>query len=167
MKLSGTVQSPTPSNYLKPKGAGRKSPTTIPRAGQAENMHSVLRRLQQKRVGDVMQTQEFTEHMSFAHIESKDERRLIRNFLSGGATTLKVSSRQKFLCHALKKSLENEGEVFMLLDLNLICFDQVWHSGLSLPPLEYFHNELKRVEQLLCYPLQTSIDPSELMTFRC
>ena len=65
-------------------------------------MHSVLRFSQQTSFGDVTQTQEFTVHISFAHLDSKDERRLRWNFLSGGATTLKLSSRHQFLRHALK-----------------------------------------------------------------
>ena len=43
----------------------------------------------------------------------------------------------------------SQSEVFMLFDLI--------HSGMSLPPLACFHNELKRVEQLVCCSLQTSI----------
>ena len=65
-------------------------------------MHSFLRWSQQKSLGDVTQTQEVTEHISFAHLDSKDEKRLIRNFLSGGATSLKLSSRHQFLHLASK-----------------------------------------------------------------
>ena len=64
--------------------------SSIPRAEQAENMHSVSRCVQQKSLGVVVQTQEFTKHIPSAHLDSNNERRLIRNFFSGGSTTLKI-----------------------------------------------------------------------------
>ena len=45
--------------------------SSIPGAGQAENIHSVLRCSQQKSLSDVTQTQEFTEHTSFTHLDLK------------------------------------------------------------------------------------------------
>ena len=56
------------------------------------------------------------------------------------------------------KDTISQSEVFMLLDLinGLICIDQISHPGLSLPPLECFHNELRRVKQLVCCPLRTA-----------
>ena len=64
---------------------------------------------------------------------------------------------------------ESQSEVFMLFSLvnEFICFQQISHASLSLSTLQHFHNELKNEEQLLRYPLQTSVDASELMTFRC
>ena len=47
---------------------------SIPGAGQAENMYSVLRCSQQKSLGDVTETQEFTEHISFAHLDARQMR---------------------------------------------------------------------------------------------
>ena len=45
------------------------------------------------------------------------------------------------------KDATSQSEVFMLLDLikDLICFDQVSHSGRSLPPLDYFHNKFQEL----------------------
>ena len=76
--------------------------SAISGAGQAENMHSVSRCSQQKSLGDVTETQEFTKHSPSAHFDSNKERRLIRNFLSGGATTLKLLLQHHLLYHALK-----------------------------------------------------------------
>ena len=63
----------------------------IPEAEKAENMHSVLRFSRSQSLDDVTQTRELTEQISFAHLDSKDERKLIRNFVSRGGTTLKLS----------------------------------------------------------------------------
>ena len=58
------------------------------------------------------------------------------------------------------KDSKSQSEVFVLFDLvnDFICIEQVF-GALS--------QRLRGIEQLLRYPLQASVDPSELMTFRC
>ena len=63
-----------------------------------------------------------------------------------------------------RSSQGHEKSKFLDLVCHFICFQQISQAGLSLSSLEHFHDELKWMEQFLCYPLQTSVDASELMT---
>ena len=69
----------------------------------------------------------------------------------------------------IKKTRKVKGETSVVSDSvnDTICFDYVSYTTLPLPLLQHYHDELRRIEQRLRYPLHGSIDVSTLVAFRC